>query len=114
ARASASPALIRRHCNRAWYTRTMSAVRKTAVHRMTREQCAVFFERLKLANPQPESELEYTSPFELLVAVVLSAQATDASVNRAVGPLFAYAHTPRAMVELGEERLALAIKTIGL
>lgn len=82
--------------------------------RLTSDQCALLFARLKAANPHPETELEYTSPFELLVAVVLSAQATDASVNRATQALFARVNTPAAMVALGEQRLARAIKSIGL
>jgi endonuclease-3 len=81
---------------------------------LTPVQIASFFARLKAANPHPETELDYTSPFELLVAVVLSAQATDASVNRATRELFAYASTPESMLALGEERLERAIQTIGL
>ena len=73
-----------------------------------------FFTRLARENPQPESELEYTSPFELLVAVILSAQATDTSVNKAMRRLFPIANTPRAIAAMGEERLGELIKTIGL
>ena len=73
-----------------------------------------FFATLKAANPDPASELEYTSVFELLAAVMLSAQATDASVNIATRPLFEHIKTPRQMVDYGEERLREAIKTIGL
>ncbi len=72
------------------------------------------FERLSAANPQPEGELESVNPFTLLVAVVLSAQATDAGVNKATKPLFAVADTPAKMAALGEEGLAERIKTIGL
>ena len=72
------------------------------------------FARLRAANPSPETELVYTDPFTLLVAVVLSAQATDVSVNKATGPLFAAASTPEAVLALGEERLRDFIKTIGL
>ena len=72
------------------------------------------FERFRAANPQPKTELAYRTPFELLVAVVLSAQATDKSVNLATAKLFPVAHTPAKMVELGEERLTEYIKTIGL
>lgn len=72
------------------------------------------FSRLQAANPHPETELEYSSPFELLVAVVLSAQATDVSVNKATRPLFAIANTPEAIYALGEEGLKQYIKTIGL
>ncbi|MBY3751708.1 endonuclease III [Azospirillum formosense] len=73
-----------------------------------------FFRRLSAANPEPKSELEYVNPYTLLVAVVLSAQATDVGVNRATGPLFQIVTTPQQMVELGEERLRGYIKTIGL
>ncbi len=73
-----------------------------------------FYRRLATANPAPQTELEYASAFELLVAVVLSAQATDVSVNKATGPLFATAKTPAEMVALGEARLRGFIKTIGL
>lgn len=73
-----------------------------------------FFRRLSAANPEPRSELEYVNPYTLLVAVVLSAQATDVGVNKATGPLFAQVDTPQAMVDLGEERLRGFIKTIGL
>jgi len=72
------------------------------------------FSRLRAANPAPRSELEYRTPFELLVAVILSAQATDKSVNLATPRLFAVADTPSKMLALGEERLAAHIKTIGL
>lgn len=72
------------------------------------------FERLRDANPDPQTELAYLNPFTLLVAVALSAQATDASVNKASGPLFALADTPEKMLELGEERLKTFIRTIGL
>ena len=72
------------------------------------------FRRLRAQNPHPRSELEFRTPFELLVAVVLSAQATDKSVNAATATLFDTANTPEAMSELGEERLIPYIKTIGL
>ena len=72
------------------------------------------FSRFQQANPEPKSELEHFNPFTLLVAVVLSAQATDAGVNKATRELFAIADTPQKMVELGEERLRDFIKTIGL
>jgi endonuclease-3 len=77
-------------------------------------QVVELFTRLRAANPHPETELEYTSPFELLVAVVLSAQATDASVNRATRTLFLRAATPAAMLELGEAGICEMIRTIGL
>jgi endonuclease-3 len=72
------------------------------------------FEALRRANPDPRSELEFGSPFELLVAVVLSAQATDRSVNQATRELFRVAATPSAMLALGEEGLIAHIRTIGL
>src|SRR5512132_1491368 len=72
------------------------------------------FERLRAANPHPTTELRYRTPFELLVAVVLSAQATDKSVNLATAKLFSVANTPSTMAELGEKRLEEYIKTIGL
>ena len=81
---------------------------------MTRDQVFEFFRRLAEANPSPTTELEYTNPYTLLVAVVLSAQATDASVNVACRPLFERIDHPRQMVEFGEDALRDAIKTIGL
>ena len=72
------------------------------------------FERLREANPEPESELEYVNPFTLLVAVVLSAQATDVGVNKATRSLFTKADTPEKMLALGEDNVREAIKTIGL
>ncbi len=72
------------------------------------------FERLHAANPAPTTELEYATPFQLLIAVILSAQATDKSVNLATRTLFADAPTPQAMLALGEERLAAYINRIGL
>jgi endonuclease-3 len=73
-----------------------------------------FFARLKKQNPNPKTELEYKNPYTLLVAVALSAQATDKSVNKATAPLFKTVDTPEKMLALGEARLAEAIKTIGL
>ena len=72
------------------------------------------YSRLRAANPAPTTELIYSSPFELLVAVVLSAQATDVSVNKATTQLYAIANTPQAMLKIGEEKLKAHIKTIGL
>ena len=72
------------------------------------------FERLRAANPKPTTELAYRTPFELLVSVVLSAQATDKSVNAATEKLYPVANTPRAVLALGEEGLIAYIKTIGL
>jgi endonuclease III len=73
-----------------------------------------FFATLRSANPQPASELQYSSVFELLAAVLLSAQATDVSVNKATRRLFAVANTPARMLALGEDGLAGHIRTIGL
>ena len=81
---------------------------------MKRAQIDAFFRRLAAVNPAPESELEFYTPYTLLVAVVLSAQATDASVNKATEALFERADTPEAMLRLGEEGLRRYIKTIGL
>lgn len=72
------------------------------------------FERLKEQNPNPETELEYNSTFELLIAVILSAQATDVGVNKATRKLYPVANTPEAIYKLGEEGLKEYIKTIGL
>ncbi len=81
---------------------------------MKPDQIEIFFERLARTQPAPKTELEFASPFTLLVAVVLSAQATDASVNKATPALFAAADTPEKMLALGEERIRGFIKTIGL
>ncbi|WP_044527783.1 endonuclease III [Herbaspirillum sp. B65] len=72
------------------------------------------FERLRQANPTPTTELEYTTPFELLIAVLLSAQATDVSVNKATRKLYPVANTPAAIYQLGVEQLMPYIQTIGL
>ena len=72
------------------------------------------FERLRARNPQPTTELEYSTPFELLVAVILSAQATDKGVNVATRKLFPVANTPAAILALGEAGLVDYVKTIGL
>lgn len=72
------------------------------------------FERLRSANPNPVTELNYSSTFELLIAVLLSAQATDVSVNLATAKLFPKANTPQAILELGEPKVRDAIRTIGL
>jgi len=81
---------------------------------MTPEAAESFFATLAAANPRPRSELEFTSVFELLAAVLLSAQATDVSVNKATRTLFALAPTPRKMLDLGVERVTELIRTIGL
>ena len=81
---------------------------------MNPQKRAEIFSRLKKQNPEPTTELNYTSPFELLIAVILSAQATDKSVNKATEKLFPVANTPQALLDLGEEGLKQHIKTIGL
>ena len=84
------------------------------VKNMTKKQIQIFFERLRSQRPHPETELNYSNPFELLVAVTLSAQATDVSVNKATDKLFPVANTPQAIYDLGVEGLKGYIKTIGL
>ena len=81
---------------------------------MVRARAAELFSRLARARPEPRTELEYSDPFTLLVAVVLSAQATDVGVNRATRGLFAQADTPEKMLALGEEGVASHVRTIGL
>ncbi len=81
---------------------------------MNRKKIAAIFERLKAANPAPTTELEYSTPFELLIAVILSAQATDKSVNLATRELYKHANTPEKILALGVEGLSGYIKTIGL
>jgi endonuclease-3 len=81
---------------------------------MKKAEVAEFYRRLADRTPNPETELEYCNTFTLLVAVVLSAQATDAGVNRATRDLFGTVNTPQAMLDLGEEKLRDAIRTIGL
>jgi len=80
----------------------------------SRAEVEEFFARLKNHTPDPKTELQYVNPYTLLVAVVMSAQATDKGVNKATAPLFKTVKTPEQMVALGEEKLADAIKTIGL
>ena len=81
---------------------------------MNAEKRREIFLRFKAANPHPTTELEYSTPFELLVAVILSAQATDVSVNAATRMLYPVANTPEAMLDLGEEKLSRYIERIGL
>lgn len=81
---------------------------------MNKDKRREVFTRFRAANPQPATELEYRSPFELLVAVILSAQATDKGVNKATARLFPAANTPQAMLDLGLDGLKEHIKTIGL
>jgi endonuclease-3 len=82
--------------------------------KMKKEHIESFFATLQAANPQPNTELEYTSVFELLTAVLLSAQATDVGVNKATRQLFVVANTPQQILNLGLEGLEAYIKTIGL
>ncbi|OBP15305.1 endonuclease III [Rheinheimera sp. SA_1] len=81
---------------------------------MNQQKRIAILSRLRDANPKPTTELEYSSPFELLIAVLLSAQATDVGVNKATRPLFAIAKTPAAMLALGVDGVKHYIKTIGL
>lgn len=81
---------------------------------MSSKKISEFFARLAERNPDPRSELDFINPYTLLVAVVLSAQATDVSVNKATEPLFEAVKTPQAMLDYGEDRLRDAIRTIGL
>ena len=84
------------------------------VKNMTKKQIQTFFERLREQRPHPQTELNYSSPFELLIAVMLSAQATDVSVNKATAKLYPVANTPAQIYALGVEGLKHYIKTIGL
>jgi endonuclease-3 len=81
---------------------------------MKREKVVELFRRLRELNPHPNTELDYTTPFELLIAVILSAQATDVGVNKATRKLYPVANTPAAILALGEEGLKRYISTIGL
>jgi endonuclease-3 len=81
---------------------------------MNGEKRAEIYRRLRAANLHPTTELNYENPFQLLIAVILSAQATDVGVNKAAKPLFAFAKTPEAIQDLGEDGLKSYIKTIGL
>lgn len=105
--------------------RSKGAARKSAASKTKRRpaarrsklseaQITEIFRRFAAASPEPKSELEYTNPYTLLVAVALSAQATDAGVNKATRSLFKIADTPEKMLRLGEDKLREAIKTIGL
>lgn len=84
------------------------------VKNMTKKQIQIFFERLREQRPNPQTELNYSSPFELLIAVMLSAQATDVSVNKATDKLYPIANTAQAILNLGVDGLKEYIKTIGL
>jgi endonuclease-3 len=90
------------------------AQRRRPARHLAKEDVAEIFRRFAAANPEPKGELHYTNPFTLLVAVVLSAQATDAGVNKATPRLFAKADTPEKMVALGEPAVTELIRTIGL
>ncbi len=94
----------------------MATMKKTAARtaRMPKADVIEMFTRLRELNPHPRTELEYSSPFELLVAVTLSAQATDVGVNKATRKLFPVANTPQAILELDEDGLKQYIATIGL
>ena len=81
---------------------------------MNQQQRQQFFSRLRAANPAPTTELQYQTPFELLISVILSAQATDVGVNKATARLYPVANTPQAILDLGVDGLKSYIKTIGL
>ena len=93
---------------------TPASQRAVRGSKLNREQIVELLTRLRDLNPQPTTELEYTTPFELLVAVILSAQATDVGVNKATRKLFPVANTPAAILALGEDGLKQYIATIGL
>jgi len=109
-----------RQSNTKQKTSTRKTVRRTAKKlkhprsKLSEQAREELFRRLSKADPEPASELEYVNPYTLVVAVVLSAQATDAGVNRATRALFAIADTPEKMLALGEDRVREYIKTIGL
>ncbi|MFT4021098.1 MAG: endonuclease III [Acinetobacter sp.] len=92
----------------------MSGVQLSISKNMTKKQIQIFFERLREQRPHPTTELNFSSSFELLIAVMLSAQATDVSVNKATDKLFPIANTPQQILALGVDGLKNYIKTIGL
>jgi endonuclease-3 len=94
--------------------KSQKASRKTSIKPWTAAEVREAFTRFRNANPEPKGELEHLNPYTLLVAVVLSAQATDAGVNKATRALFAIADTPQKMLALGEDKVRDYIKTIGL
>jgi len=98
-------------CGATATTGAAAAILATPMNRAKRTE---IFERLRASNPAPKTELRYNSTFELLVAVILSAQATDKGVNKATARLFPVANTPQAILDLGEDGLKAHIKTIGL
>lgn len=108
-RASARP----KAAGKAPHKKTRRPASKRA-SRLSEADIAEIFRRFQAADPDPKSELEYVNPYTLLVAVVLSAQATDAGVNKATRALFKVADSPAKMLDLGEDKLREAIKTIGL
>jgi endonuclease III len=94
--------------------RPAAAVRVKPVRPWSKREIAEFYQRLEASRPIPRTELEFINPFTLLIAVVLSAQATDVGVNKATPPLFEIADTPQKMLAVGEERVIGFIRTIGL
>ena len=94
--------------------KSAKASRKTSIKPWTAAEVREAFTRFRKANPEPKGELEHLNSYTLLVAVVLSAQATDAGVNKATRALFAVADTPQKMIALGEDKVREYIKTIGL
>ena len=109
------PAPKKRKAPSRWPSRPSHRLRKPSIAKpWTNAQIEEAFRRFKAASPQPKTELQHINPFTLLVAVVLSAQATDAGVNKATPALFAAADTPEKMAALGEDRVRDLIKTIGL
>src|SRR6201985_2828306 len=92
--------------------KSAKASRKTSIKPWTKAEVREAFTRFRKANPEPKGELEHLNPYTLLVAVVLSAQATDAGVNKATRALFAVADTPQKMLALGEEKVRDYIKNI--
>jgi endonuclease-3 len=116
-KAKAKPALTRVKPRKAQIKADIKAAHETvngALPQWTSAEIAEAFRRFAAANPHPRTELQYTNPFTLLVAVVLSAQATDSGVNKATPALFKLADTPEKMAKLGEARVRDLIKTIGL
>jgi endonuclease-3 len=107
-----APPVLKPKRQRGTTSRSPSARRRITPY--TPEKTAEIFKRFAAAMPNPRGELEHSSPYTLLVAVVLSAQATDAGVNKATRALFKVADTPEKMLRLGEDRLREHIKTIGL
>lgn len=91
-----------------------AAARRSKRSALSTDEIKTIFDRFAAATPEPKGELEFVNPFTLLVAVVLSAQATDVGVNKATRPLFVLADTPEKMLALGEDKLRESIRTIGL